>query len=339
MKEIIQIRTDLFRGNYSNSLSLIFLAEGYRASDEVQFYQDVYTILNRLENTFPFSALRENPTMFSVFTAFTPSIEFSYANSPQQATGRTVFESYFENGQLYANYNKINEYIDELVYTDVNNPDFQSIKIAIPKGLNEKIPGIPTYDSNKLVFTLLPTANRTDIELEVNDLNTYYAIFTSVDKHVEQVVQKMIGRLLGLGDEYDLAGSEYLKPVDVQGDYMALMFPNLYHNPDLSIGNNPSTDDEFLWRWIFDNNYNNSIPIHKNMTPNIVNRTLPAKGYTYNNVELWEGGGGFRTEVYRSAEDCVMRRKIGDILLPLKEKRVAFCPVCSELLSNLLILK
>lgn len=33
MKNLVQIHTDIFRGSYTNSRSLIFLAEGYREED------------------------------------------------------------------------------------------------------------------------------------------------------------------------------------------------------------------------------------------------------------------------------------------------------------------
>lgn len=55
MKELVQIHTDIFRAGYTNSRSLIFLAEGYRASDESLFYEDVFNLLEKLEHTFPFS--------------------------------------------------------------------------------------------------------------------------------------------------------------------------------------------------------------------------------------------------------------------------------------------
>ena len=41
MKEIIQLYTEAFASNFINSRRIIFLAEGYRTSDESIFYQDV----------------------------------------------------------------------------------------------------------------------------------------------------------------------------------------------------------------------------------------------------------------------------------------------------------
>ncbi|MBA5793510.1 hypothetical protein H1R17_09590 [Flavobacterium sp. xlx-214] len=341
MKELIQIQTDIFRASYANSRSLIFLAEGYSESDESLFYRDVYDLLNKLENSFPFSCLKGNGNryMFSVFVSFSPSVQYGYANSQQEAVGRTVFETYFENGKLHVNHTKINSYIDDLIYTGSqgNAPFF--VKNSIPKGITFQVEGLPTFEQNKLVFILLPEANRTDIELEVDDIDTYYSILTSVDNHSEQIIQKATGRILGLADEFDLPGADYLKPVDIQGDFILSRFPNLFYAPNITIGPNPTINDDFPWRWGFDKNYNSSIPIFKNTAPANVNRDLPLYNVSYTDIELWEGGGGFRTDVYRSAPDCIMRRKIGDNTLPLKDHKVAFCPICRELLSSFLIIK
>jgi len=75
MKEIIQLYTDIFKGDYVNSRKLVFIAEGYTTANESLFYNDVYNLLDRLGNTFPFSTLKGNGNtrMFSVFLSFTAS--------------------------------------------------------------------------------------------------------------------------------------------------------------------------------------------------------------------------------------------------------------------------
>src|SRR5690606_11346540 len=130
--------TEAFASNFINSRRIIFLAEGYRTSDESIFYQDVYKSVDQIENSFPFSVLKcsGNSKMFSLFLSFTASSEFSFAPSQQQAAGRTVFESYFENGKLYLNHSKINEYIDELIYKSDTNAEPTWIKDTLSKGLN-----------------------------------------------------------------------------------------------------------------------------------------------------------------------------------------------------------
>lgn len=95
MKEIIQIRTDILRGDYPNSRKLVFLSEGYTAANEDLFYRDVYELIDRLGNTFPFSSIKGNGNahLFSLYLSFTPSNEQGYASSQTQASGRTVFKT------------------------------------------------------------------------------------------------------------------------------------------------------------------------------------------------------------------------------------------------------
>ena len=74
MKELVQIHTDIFRAGYTNSRSLIFLAEGYRASDESLFYEDVFNLLEKLEHTFPFSCLKGSLNL-SVYSEFSDLVQ------------------------------------------------------------------------------------------------------------------------------------------------------------------------------------------------------------------------------------------------------------------------
>ena len=219
MKELKQLYTDIFRGSYVSSRKLIFIAEGYRTVDESIFYKDVYDLLKSLETIFPFSILKGkgNKSMFSVLLSFSPSAQSGYATSQSQAVGRTIFESYFSNGKLNLNYNKLNAYIDELVYPLQSNEGSVFLKEGLVKGLNRSIDGIVTCPSSTLIFIILPKANRSDIELEVDDENAYYSIVTSMDTLCEQVVLKAIGKMLSLGDEFDLASSSFLKPNEIQG--------------------------------------------------------------------------------------------------------------------------
>ena len=72
------------------------------------------------------------------------------------------------------------------------------------------------------------------------------------------------------------------------------------------------------------------------LTPYLPDNTIDAVPMTPSTIEYWEGGGGYRTKVYRSAHDCLMRRRIGESRLPVSAGRVAFCKVCTQHLRNLL---
>lgn len=336
MKEINQLHTNIFRGNFSTSYRLIFIAEGYVASQENSFYKDVFEILDKLENTFPFNLLKGNVNnaMFSSYLSFTPSNSSGYATSASSAVGRTVFESYVISNQLHLNFSKINDYIDELVFETDNDEPFD-VSNGVNKGLEEITEGIQVNSTNTLVFILLPQDNRADIELEIIDTNTYYSVATSVDYFSEQIILRAVGKMFGLGDEFDLPGTIFLQPTELQGEGILHVHQNLLYGENINVGPTPSIDELFPWRAFFDKDYDYPVPIHKNTNPTTVNRILPTKIVSYKDIELWEGGAGFRTNVYRSAEDCLMRRRIGDISLPIKNQKVSFCPVCRELLSVL----
>lgn len=336
MKQISQIYTDVFHGSFATSHQLIFIAEGYVASQENLFYKDVYEFLDKLVNIFPFNILKGNGNnqMFSTYISFTSSSQSGYATSQAAAQGRTVFETYFINNQLYANYAKINSYIDELEYTNDDQLTYE-VSSGFKKNGGNVMDGIQTNATQCLVFIILPKANRPDVELEIYDSSTYYSILTSADNFAEQVILRAIGKMFSLGDEFDLPGIEYLTPTESQTDTILHYYNNLYYAPDINIGPNPSSDELFFWRSFFDKNYNYPVTLNKNPTPSIINRNLPEASVTYKEIELWEGAGGFRKDVYRSAEDCLMRRRIGDHTLPVKTQRVSFCPVCRELLLGL----
>lgn len=340
MKKINQLHTEMFRGSFSTSYRLIFIAEGYVDSQENLFYKDVFEILKKLENTFPFNLLKGNMNnaMFSSYLSFTPSNSSGYATSASSAVGRTVFESYVTGNQLYLNHSKINDYIDELVFEADNDEPFD-VNNGVNMGLEEITDGIQINSTNTLIFILLPQDNRADIELEVIDTNTYYSVATSVDFFSEQIVLRAVAKMFGLGDEFDLPGTNFLQPTELQGEGILHVHHNLLYAENINVGPNPSIDELLPWRSFFDKDYNYPIPIHKNTNPGTINRSLPSKIVSYKEIELWEGGGGFRTDVYRSAEDCLMRRRIGDISLPIKNQKVSFCPVCRELLSVLFSMK
>jgi len=335
MAAIKQIYTDSFRGDFNSSYRIIFLPEGYTTADESLFYQDMIGVINRLERLFPMTILEatKNKQTISCYFSFMPSANFGYANSSVGISGRTVFETFYESGQFHVNEEKINQVIESLDFT--TDGDYViNIKETITKGTMDELSGVKLISDQTLLVILLPDANRTDIELEVLNTDTYYNILTSSDVLAEQVVLRALCKLLQLGDEFDLDGPGFLEPDADGGENIQFYFPNLLYAHGLISGPNPSTDETFKWRGFFNSETNSPVLLHPHPHPNMANRALPNKNVTFDKLELFEGGGGFRKGVYRSAEDCLMRRRIGDTSLPLKENKMSFCPVCKEILST-----
>lgn len=173
MATINQLFTSSFKGIFENSIRLVFVPEGYRASDEAQFYQDLSALIERLSNTFPLSLLQATGnTRLSCYYSFVPSANAGYASSSSGISGRTVFESYFQGGILHVSGNKINRFVDSLQFhSEASN--IYDLDTAIPKGSNTMLSGAEIIRSQTLLILLLPTSNRNDIELEVIDPSTY----------------------------------------------------------------------------------------------------------------------------------------------------------------------
>lgn len=335
MPAINQIYTPAFRGEFASSLyRVIFFPEGYTSAEESLFYQNMKELIDRMANLFPLSTLEPsgNSGKISCYYSFEASANHGYATSSAGISGRTLFETYYENGVLHVNETNINQFVDDLTYP-LDTTNNININTAVTKGTNNGFSGIELLDSRTLLVMLLPNANQSNIELEVSNENTYYTIITSCDSLSEQVVLRALCKMLQLGDEFDMDGTDFLSPTEEQGENVDFMFPNLMYYPGLAAGLNPATD-EFKWRGFFNSNTNSAISLHSNMNPSTPNRELPTNTVTYNKIELWEGGGKYRKDVYRAAEDCLLRRKIGDSSLPLKERKVSFCPVCKEILSS-----
>lgn len=73
-----------------------------------------------------------------------------------------------------------------------------------------------------------------------------------------------------------------------------------------------------------------------NVNPTVKNRNLLSPFTSELQVELYEGGGEFRTRVFRAAEDCINRRSIGKTSLPLTQSKIDFCPICKDTLNTML---
>jgi hypothetical protein len=159
--------------------------------------------------------------------------------------------------------------------------------------------------------------------------------FAAVTKNGEwhQLVARVIGRLLRLGDEFELPGAEFQAPTEDQGVNIAIGRPNLLYLPEPPEG---IPEPEFKWFDLLSQSERGiAFPIHSHANPvDIPDRALPVAPSTAMRIELWEGGDSFRTQVYRSAYDCLMRRRIGDPDLPVRTAVVPFCPVCNAYITE-----
>lgn len=315
--------------SYLTTTSLIFIAEGYTAAQETQFYRDVDQAFQRMLDYHSLINLRLENNSISVYTLFLPSSQSGIAASATEAINRTPFESYLSNG-LHLNYNKVKDVLEDTYFSD--NLDNMENKLSDRLTTNQ--------DTNRALFSkkaipifIFPYIASQIGEVENLTTNQYYYTATTLDSWYEQIILRSLFKVLGLGDEFDLLGVDYSEPDEENGQILNFLYPNLYYTTN-SNQITPLSPD-FKWASYFTSFDTNVIPVHPHPSNgDNINRLLPEIPYSYKSIELWEGGGGFRKNVYRSAEDCLLRRRIGDSSLPVKSTKISLCPICEFYLRN-----
>lgn len=138
----------------------------------------------------------------------------------------------------------------------------------------------------------------------------------SADAGWPRIVARALGSAMGLGEEWSGDGSGSAEPATPQAAMLAAAQPNLVAGPAPPV---PPTAS-FKWFDELDARARTSgVPGPKGPGP----------------IRLVEGGGGYRSGVFRSAPDCLMRRRIaGDTATSVRSDPVEFCPLCRRLLTR-----
>lgn len=318
----------LFPGGADNSpyrsFKLVLIAEGYRATEMSAFIGDCVDTVEGLFAVSPFGLTRARPWWLTVYAGFVASAQSGPAVNTVAAANRTAFESSLTTatGVLALNQNKVNAWVagESLLVESVATPLQQFVTLG----------DLSTGRSGTLLAFLLPSiaGQPAGGEVEVfpgGPADVHY-IAVSKDGFYQQAISRTIARLLGLGDEFELAGAANLAPAD-QAARAMVRFP---FNLDVFATTPPSPlDGTSKWyplSGIFDRTVLGGV--HAKANPANPDLTLDSPPARHNRIEFWEGGGGYRTGVWRSAHDCLMRRRIGDPALPVRTGRVPFCPAC-----------
>lgn len=313
-----------------NSFKIFFVAEGYLKTEYGLFLSDCIETIHRILKTPPFNLLRIRPNFLSVYAIFKDSTNSGPAIDTTPSNNRSVLESKLNssNGILEINYTKLEDilktikipYLDESInFTDI-------AKKGVP---NMGILG-------DLIVVLLPelaTSNAKGGEYENPlDKDQYYFVATTKNKEWYQIILHGLGKTLGLNVEYELDGNDFEEPptdVPISFNKNLTSFENM--TADLA---NAKTN----WSSLFSATQRvQAISIHpNNSSSGIPSTNINIIPETPEKIEFWEGGGGYRKKVYRSAKDCLMRRQIGNTSLPVREQKMPLCFVCRNIIKNLI---
>jgi hypothetical protein len=316
----------------STTLKLVVLSEGYIAGEESQFYADCKTLVREVMKISPLNLFNASQHLLSVYSHFEVSTNAGPSIDIPATPGRSAFDSSLDTATqlLTVDAQKVTALLDTLEFR-LFDSDETSVFLAEEVSKGE----LAATMTGTVIVVLLPSLGTSGGEVEYHpiDDNTYHFIATTQDKLWGQLIVRSIANIMGLIPEYGLEepGSEL--PAWNVGLLVQKFYGNMVYSHD-SVNNLLYPTSSF-YRLVPAAKKN--VALNKVAHPEAINvrdtslPLFPAKPTT---IELWEGGAGFRTRIYRSAHDCLMRRRIGDLELPVRELEVPFCKVCMEGLTR-----
>lgn len=297
----------------TSAFHLVFYAAAFK--DKVLFHEQIRAFKERLHKYHPFNVLA-GVDIFSVITLFDP--EANPANTTSITSAGIGLLLNKTSGRV--------EMDPPIFLKKVENLHINAI--SNEHNLGQVLKNIDRKMLQCLLVVLLPPqgGGGFENEYERTDSDGFYLVATSCDGHWEQVVLRSMGRLMGLGDEFENAEPKYEQPEKYIGKMIDSFFPNLLYSTT-TFSSVPSADTK--WHKL-NNKIGFDFPIRRAPGhPQQADRSIPAHNFIPKNIELWEGGAGYRTQIYRSAHDCLMRRQIGNKNLPVRDSVVPLCPACS----------
>lgn len=327
LRKIFPVST--VRSGFGGRMNVVILSEGYSTAQKRTFYEDCNVVIESLFEVYPFNMVKSSKRYLNFYSYFEASANSGPAINSPATSSRTLFESSLDTSTELLSFNNdlITSKIDTLTIYE-SDSDSEIFLSEIVNKNEEKFRTI-------LIIILLPETSGVasdggEFLMVENPTHYPYLAFTN-NGRVGQLVSNFIATRLGLLFEYDLDGAGYLEYEVGEDDVMERFMSN-----NVALESQTEIDYGSMWYSILRKNQV-GIPINivPNATPGSANRALPSYPYSSEEVEFYEGANGYRTKLFRSAEDCIMRRKIGDLQLPLRKDMTCFCPLCRRYLSNL----
>lgn len=315
------------------SFRIIIFSEGYLSTESTQFYEDSRELVDRLLALTPFNISKRSKNWLSVYSHFTSSDNAGPSTTVPPPLGRTAFESTIDSANELLTVNPL------LLQAEINNVELRRFDLSdLPLSETMPLGSVPRHTIATLPVVLLPETTGNGGELEYfPEPNEPYFIATTKNGRWEQVVARSIARIFGLADEFELEGFEYTDVSDFDALVQSIYSPNLAAYDDVSILN-PLPQPKSAWYPLISATKKSTpFTVHPHpglsLTPD---RSLPNHPTSHEEIALWEGAGGYRKNLYRSAHDCLNRRRIGDNSLPIRNTQVPFCKVCEAVIENMI---
>lgn len=324
-----------------DSFRLFLISEGYTEADRSAFFHACTLLIEYFLNTTPFNKTQKQNNWLNIYAIFTPSVEHGCAIDNIPTANRTAFGSHFDSrsGQLSFNEDKIRTFIN--TQTFLNKP----LSDICLKGLQSH-----GRLGNSIVLMLPPITSYPNVGEYENFLSRddyHFAATTTVlpnsntsnqnNNFWQQIILRSMAEKLGLGNEYEMPGAENQSPTL---DQVKTLPFNLHYFDSLQVVKENWSKNK--WFSLMSNYQRSADPTHMNdfihgkLNGDIIDITRDLLVTRPDNIEFWEGGGKFRKNVWRSARDCLMRRKIASSAYPVRNEKVPFCLPCQYYLSKII---
>ena len=299
------------------NISILFCASLFK--DEFFFHKMIRHFLKKLYSYHPFNNLID-VDFINIYTSF--CLDFNSANLKTKNVHNIDLNLDEMSKKITINVRKLSEKLESI---RLNAKQFGHNRRLFQKELN--------HNSLFLLIFLLPSQGDGGFENEFGDAvdEEFYFIATSCDDNWEQLIIRSLCKIMSLGDEFELNEPAFEHPSRGTGELLDEFHPNLIYL-DTPLSSVPAKDTK--WRML-GNKPGFDFPIRKAPShPTKADLSIPAHNFLPSGIELWEGGGGYRTKIYRSAHDCLMRREIGNKNLPVRAAEVPLCPVCAAYMQH-----
>ncbi len=303
-----------------SALSVLLVAEGYTAADEPAFAALCRQLVDALLDTPPFGLLRFHQGRLGVWRLFRASNQAgpAWGTVPGDTLLRSAYDH--DSGTLELDETLLENLLEGTAIPGLDGTSRAAIGLCYPRWPPPR-PGV--------VVVLVPqTAAGHPVTAELDAGPDGAAVgpsyvATTVDAGWERVVVRALARAYGLADEFSLADPAHAAP-EPWAVIAASVAPNLVAIPASPPTGRPSAD----LKW-----YTELSPLARLQPVVVVGYGQPEPAPA-EQLQLFEGGGGYRSQIYRSAPDCMMRRMIGGGAISPRYDFIDFCTVCKRFLMR-----